>query len=820
MTPSALGRGARVLPRESFPWLPDALQTIERYRRRFLEIEEAGGPQTRPTAATEHRARPFLFHPVLSIFGPRGSGKTSALLTLLDEIQRSDHRDLVLPIVDPHRFVQDDRVLFAFLASLKPLVDQFSHEERGQRLDRAAPAHARYEASDVDDLAALFHDVSEQAQRLFQVGGEAVPDRQFERRYRLHYLSKGKRFLDGLDQIVRRLTERYQFVGHRRLAADQNARPPLMILPIDDTDLVPEYLDEVMTFIRILCPALSRLVIVVTADQNLALTCAKGRYARSMFADWPSTPYPERLFSAEEVQQVAEGLAWQFLVKFFPDEGSFFLSQFDGLRRISFRPDAGPTFGDLLDGLGLLRFIDLSWAIDVGTEDGLALCVYSDALSDNPRVLEQAYDVVERAGSRARGDVCHRRKDALFGLARLFLSQDWRSLQYKGFHVAISVTESRMLAMRMRGVSYNLSVRPMRALTADAWEPFDEAAPAFRWYLFSKHVITLSVCTVASWGNLESPRMVPLPPALAAATLFLTELDRPEFKLLAPDAELPELGLGRLGAVQLHGSAKPTDQGRLAEFPEFATLYPIAVLVPERKCLLCLPMPAWRWQVQWSIFSCYWDRVARIDSGLSIRKQKEGLFFHLVEASIRIGRMDPLATEPTPAGRLQPSAETPVSFDAILKRLQGSYELDVINGDGVLAEWVEFGLFRFLKRVEAEGIKTLADAGLSAEKVKSLVFKATALRLKDHQPELRRDLEPVVEKLDQRVMEPYRGSRLFRAFRDGIALAGPSASVGDLTQSTGLTEGGGQTKHGSASGRSHNEPTGNAGHIEPPADPA
>jgi len=546
-----------------------------------------------------------------------------------------------------------------------------------------------------------------------------------------------------------------------------------------------------MIFIRIVCPALSRLVTVVTADINVALISAKGRYARTLFPAWPETPHAELFFSQREVTEIAEELAWQFLIKFFPDEGRFSLAPIEEQNRIGFRTDpSGSSIGDLLKEAGLQRFIDLDWAIDTLSKEPEVVDVlsfYVDALSDNPRMLEQGYDVLLRATEAIRGKqeqartlaLSEARRAILIGLGRLFLAPlASEILRLYGQPLRVASTVGTRISVSFLP-SVGITVRPMRVLRASSWRQSDTAKPDTDWKLFAVHELRLLVRDQrVEPGHSETASWLPRP--LAAGFFFLKELQRPEFALLAADSYVPETSLGRIGPIECrqpwHGWAGRSDFDQVLAFD---TLYPLGVI--QSDTLLGLPMPGWQWPIQWSIFSRYWDRVAVLDAGLSERKQKEYVFFHSVEAAIKISRMNPLEQEPAPAGQLHTDVKVPSSFDMILQHLRKPYELDVINGDGVLAEWVEQGFFKFLKTIEAQGIQTFATSGLTAEKVKRLVLEVTVEALLTSQPVLRQDLRVIVEEIDQQALASYRGSRLLKAFREGIALTGaPDAVAGDL----------------------------------------
>ncbi len=113
-----------------------ALEGLEKIRKRFRLIEEEKQRAREVNRSEKGRKRtitPMHFHPVISIWGERGSGKTTVLLSIIEKIitEEEYRQDFVLwPILDPHRFSQKDRLILWMLTALKPYIDELSFSNR------------------------------------------------------------------------------------------------------------------------------------------------------------------------------------------------------------------------------------------------------------------------------------------------------------------------------------------------------------------------------------------------------------------------------------------------------------------------------------------------------------------------------------------------------------------------------------------------------------------------------------------------------------------------------------------------------------------
>jgi hypothetical protein len=821
MTSYPLARGPRVLPEVRFPWITTAVETIETFRAQYayLEQQDDHDPETglpRPE---------FHFQPVLSILGPRGSGKTSALLTLLARLRRAHPADLILDPLDPHRFLDDDRILYWFLAALGPYVRRIGEVERLKLTPRARGYDNRGSTELADDLHtngidALYHELSDKARWMFQAIGEAGIDTRLEQRFRQHYLTRSLDFSQRLDGLVRRLTTTVA-VERRSVAAGQSANVgrelPLLILPLDDADLVPEYFDDLMTFLRIVSPWVSRLVTILTADEPLAMLTMTARYLRTMFAESRSQRHTIRsILDLDSVDRAAEQLARQSLTKLLPQSQRFFLEPLSVVERMRFRPveaDGVPDLTSLLDELGIGRFLHLDWAIRSSRRQprGTIWSEYAAVVSNNPRALEQGYDVLRTASIGGGG-----RRRVFDALYRLFVATPYDEILRSLRHVLHmeSVGENRLLVLNP-GIHVKLEFHPTTPWSVVIAPANPEEHPS-RVQAHGFFEAQIAVSALSDAGSVMQTDLPHMPNALVLSYLVLQELRRPGLAHFSVGADIPGFHLSQLAEVWVQVGIDTT---RLANerpptgFLRFPAPYPISVWISDSD-LVCLPMPAWRFPIQWWIYFAYWNHVVTqvVNPTHTTKGGLIFLFFHLFRCATRIGRLDPMAIALPHDSVLDIDAPAPDRIADPLAELETAYRADIVEGDGVVADWVERALFRFLDCLETTGRRPFDDIGLNSEAILAKVIGLTVDRL-SKDPAVGGRFGTLKNELPKLLRNSGAGSLVFDQFRklrrltgaqttavglfDDVPVDGPNAVVGDLTPNTGR-----------------------AGHIEPPADPA
>jgi len=322
-----LKRGARVLPEKLFEKeIKRALSFIETVKDYYTEVEKNG------QASTFHYT---FFSPIISIFGKRGTGKTAFLYTLVNKLKKEFPNDIVLDPIDPHRFKKGDRLLETILVSLKDKVEKLKDFPIPDKLKKDCPF--REGKNGIKNCLWLCYqkaiDGAHAAYR--QQDSEAVEsDSVFYTSYFQRRIEFPKRF----GEFIRCLTELHltSYCPHSRYHSYSELNPPLLIVPIDDIDLVPEYLEDVSYVIRLLSGNIHRLLLIVTANKELSEMSMTAHYISLILRDIKKGP--EKLLeelivgrdtpfylSKEVLAREVENLVYQFHLKFFPPDGRIYL---------------------------------------------------------------------------------------------------------------------------------------------------------------------------------------------------------------------------------------------------------------------------------------------------------------------------------------------------------------------------------------------------------------------------------------------------------------------------------------------------------------
>ncbi len=332
----------------------------------------------------------------VSIFGGRGSGK-STLLQFVCSRLLSDHKDLVLPIVRPEQFANRDTLSGWVLAAMQKVIKETYSKSVDPEIDDEEPTR--------------FRDMLEHVRRdeaLLQRGyGEALPTQNLT-------LAEFGRDAVHLNNIGAEFAGRWRDLVEHVLTvvfpSDKQDRPPLLVVPIDDADLRPDLLPNLILEIRRLA-AHPQVAVLFCANEETTRNALISSYLMGTHRLSEMGVLFDRKFTTKE--EVLDAVDKQFN-KAFPSHLRVSLSPLEPDDRLLFKPiEEGP--GMLLellrqvpyDGLFLQNFGDL-FAFESRLEgaDTGTLCVpspYARCLSPMPRELEHLYRQLQRLSEVNRG---------------------------------------------------------------------------------------------------------------------------------------------------------------------------------------------------------------------------------------------------------------------------------------------------------------------------------------------------------------------------------------------------------------------------------
>jgi hypothetical protein len=240
----------------------------------------------------------------IAIFGPSGSGKSSLLRTLRNDLQRGegsmaqslniDDDLFAMPVMDPTAWSRSDQFLYAFLAAA--LEEDRLHQERSQ--------HSYQQGLSPVQLA--FQEVNEYLRVLDDLSAPEEPDPLGLSLHKLERHTSGLRLREALSKFVERL---------RGLSSAE-----LVLLPVDDLDMAPDHLvDSLNVFQGFLTSP--RLVPIFTFTDRMPEELIEAYYDRRLASRERHAPYAAPPRPAEGVEQrlsISQQLSLQFLARCFP----------------------------------------------------------------------------------------------------------------------------------------------------------------------------------------------------------------------------------------------------------------------------------------------------------------------------------------------------------------------------------------------------------------------------------------------------------------------------------------------------------------------
>ena len=250
------------------PSYRNLLERIENHRRQISKLKEK---------RLRHYQYNMMYDNVFSIFGNRGTGKTSVAFTLQEKFRENvDYSyDVVLPIIIPEVIPSDcsalgwlleivgEKILELFADNKKSTVDdrdgdfwrKCKYKEQGREYDFL---RKRFE-----ELEELYYSVkynpSSETSYTLAVGNSA---RQAQNYYKL-----SRKITEFWDCLIEAIRDK-KALENRNLSNDNV--PPLIYFIFDDVDLAPEKVDELMSII-IKYLSHPNIIVITTADEEMVL---------------------------------------------------------------------------------------------------------------------------------------------------------------------------------------------------------------------------------------------------------------------------------------------------------------------------------------------------------------------------------------------------------------------------------------------------------------------------------------------------------------------------------------------------------------------
>ena len=269
----------------------DDLRRIDRLVRRHIGVLS----KSRQDARSHGLEAGDLPHLSIAIFGPSGSGKSSLLRTLVDDVNRRHrqrHRErrrgtiFSLPVTDPTTWAETDQFLYAFLAAALE-EEQNWHEDNASDFPQG-----------LSPVQLAFQDVNEYLRVVDDVSGGEENDPLGMSLQKLERHTSGLRLRNTLDKFIEKLAETF--------------RASVVLLPVDDLDMAPDHLvKSLQTYQSFLSHP--RLVPVFTFTDRTPEELIEVHYDQRL-----GESSEARRGEGSERLTISEKLAVQFLARCFP----------------------------------------------------------------------------------------------------------------------------------------------------------------------------------------------------------------------------------------------------------------------------------------------------------------------------------------------------------------------------------------------------------------------------------------------------------------------------------------------------------------------
>lgn len=327
-----------------------------------------------PTHFGDETSSPFREHlladgsSTVTIMGERGSGKTTLLVSACGELLR-EGVDLVLPIMRPDLFSENESVISSFLASLwATLVDPVPSEARSTPIEgdtdfvRLLADTTRSHAAWRTTRAALAHATDSTVD--FAEDAIAIS-------------RSGARLPSQIMQLARRLCLR------------RHDEPRLVIVPIDDPDLAPTMVGPILRDLRVLGSIPGIVPIASFCQADLASAWAEADESLSQ------RPRTRSLLRYEREME-----------KLFPYRFRFEIRSLTAADRIHFAPlgEKTPLDAQLTRLRELREREGVHWPIDRTLSLASLPFGLSNPLPSSPRTLVQIWSTLDQLTATSPGE--------------------------------------------------------------------------------------------------------------------------------------------------------------------------------------------------------------------------------------------------------------------------------------------------------------------------------------------------------------------------------------------------------------------------------
>ena len=188
----------------------------------------------------------LMYDNIIGIFGGRGSGKTSILYSLREQLSRNNKQDIILPVISPELIPEGNSLLMWILAMFEDRIEELNHylenhtdllatiQERF--LNGSASSACSYRYQSLDHHFSLKQEYQTLRQNCStERGFREMRGYDYDDVLQIQNINASTQY-----QLMKRLNRFWNLISYVRKEQNGGACQPLIFIIIDDIDLAPE----------------------------------------------------------------------------------------------------------------------------------------------------------------------------------------------------------------------------------------------------------------------------------------------------------------------------------------------------------------------------------------------------------------------------------------------------------------------------------------------------------------------------------------------------------------------------------------------------
>lgn len=386
-----------------FPNYKDVINHIETHRK-WLEEHQI--------QCLEQYQYNLMYDNVISIFGERGTGKTSVAFTLHKKLEEdTDHPyDIVLPIIIPEVIPADSSTLGWLLAIVKDRVKEFEKNAEPVLIQKRKNYSDKFWSNcKVAEMGEESGTLSDELDKLIELFYAAKYNPANEQSYNVavgNSVKQSQHYYDFAKAIVRFWDLWVKKIKELELCEENIA--PLIYFVFDDVDLAPQKVNELLSII-IKYLSHPNVIVITTADEEMFLEVIEKRLDHDIGRlpiEWrdyllaQATRDHGGVTSSSESEELVRKTARRYLGKVMPTSTRYYLKLFNTVeeKHLFHLDDGTGLWQGVCEQVEILRSHlkaearkDALWKESFLTENGVDRDYYLNFFGNTSRQIGNTY---------------------------------------------------------------------------------------------------------------------------------------------------------------------------------------------------------------------------------------------------------------------------------------------------------------------------------------------------------------------------------------------------------------------------------------------